>query len=80
MAINLIFDPCIGSEKIFILLQVLNSSRFLSGVGFTNAEDTPNTRAKTVFEKTGWSSFSEDQFQWDLVFLNDFMHLGLKGL
>lgn len=50
MVINLTFDPCIGSEKIFILLQVLNMSRFLSGIDFTSAEDTPNIRAKTVFE------------------------------
>lgn len=51
MAINLTFDPCIGSEKIFILLQVLNMSRFFSS--FTDAEDAPNTRAKIMFENTG---------------------------
>lgn len=53
MATNFTFYPCIGSEKIFILLQVLDNSRFLFGIGFTSAEDTPNTRAKVVFEKTG---------------------------
>jgi len=51
-AANLTPDSCVDSEKILILLQVLNISRFLFGIGFTNAEDTPNTRAKIVFEKT----------------------------
>lgn len=67
-AANLTPELCVDSEKIFILLQVLNISRILSGISFTNAEDTPNTGAKIVFEKTGWHFFPEDQFQWDLVF------------
>lgn len=67
-AANLTPDPCIDSEKILTLLQVLNFSRLLSGIGFTNAEETPNTRAKIVFEKNRLVPFSEDQFQWDLVF------------
>lgn len=51
-AANLTPDPCVDSDKIFILLQVLNISLFLSGISFTSAVDTPNTRAKMVFEKT----------------------------
>lgn len=62
MATNFTFDPCIGSEKIFILLPVLNISRFLSGIGFTNAEDAPNTRAKVAFEKTGWHLYLKTSF------------------
>lgn len=56
-AANLTLDPCVDSEKIFILLQVPNIFRFLSGIGFTYAKDIPNTRAETVFEKTVWHQF-----------------------